>query len=315
MVPSDSALSFPLSICVFAETSLVHSLQPLLDCDRYQCQWLTAPAEFLQYVEQHHHEIDCLILQNTRSSLSLLDQLYVQGALLPIAIVESPASLNAQRQANPIETAAATRSHYHYHTGEVWLLSTQLEQIVGAIEQAIARFLKLSPPASAESAAKLADSPLAAERLQPSLRSQQRRLADKLQERLGYLGVYYKRNPQDFFRHLDAAEKKAFLKQLQAEYREIILNYFADDYPLNQAIDQLVNHAFFADLSVSQVLEVHMELMDEFGQQLKLEGRSDEILLDYRLALIDIIAHLCEMYRRSIPREDIPHEVFAIRDE
>ena len=55
-----------------------------------------------------------------------------------------------------------------------------------------------------------------------------------------------------------------------------------------------------------QILEIHMELMDEFAQQLKLEGRSEEILLDYRLALIDIIAHLCEMYRRSIPRKDIP---------
>jgi circadian clock protein KaiA len=46
-----------------------------------------------------------------------------------------------------------------------------------------------------------------------------------------------------------------------------------------------------------------MELMEEFSKQLKLEGRSEEILLDYRLTLIDVIAHLGEMYRRSIPRE------------
>jgi circadian clock protein KaiA len=26
-------------------------------------------------------------------------------------------------------------------------------------------------------------------------------------------------------------------------------------------------------------------------------------LLDYRIALIDVIAHLCEMYRRSVTRE------------
>jgi circadian clock protein KaiA len=44
-------------------------------------------------------------------------------------------------------------------------------------------------------------------------------------------------------------------------------------------------------------------LMAEFSDQLKLEGRSEEILLEYRLTLIDIIAHLCEMYRRSVPRE------------
>jgi circadian clock protein KaiA len=45
-----------------------------------------------------------------------------------------------------------------------------------------------------------------------------------------------------------------------------------------------------------------MELMDEFVKQLRLEGRNDEILLDYRITLIDMIAHLCELYRRSIPR-------------
>jgi circadian clock protein KaiA len=87
------------------------------------------------------------------------------------------------------------------------------------------------------------------------------------------------------------------------------LEYFNVENEVNQAIDQFVNQAFFADLSVSQILEIHMELMDEFAQQLKLEGRNEDILIDYRLALIDIIAHLCEMYRRSIPKEDLPFEV------
>ncbi|NJL82407.1 MAG: circadian clock protein KaiA, partial [Chloroflexaceae bacterium] len=86
---------------------------------------------------------------------------------------------------------------------------------------------------------------------------------------------------------------------------QVILDYFAPARTVNESIDQFVNRAFLADLSVSQILEMHMELMDEFSQQLKLEGRSDEILLDYRLALIDIIAHLCEMYRRSIPRDNL----------
>ena len=43
-----------------------------------------------------------------------------------------------------------------------------------------------------------------------------------------------------------------------------------------------------------------MELMDDFSQQLKLEGRSNDILLDHQLALVDIIANLGEMYRRSL---------------
>jgi circadian clock protein KaiA len=98
-------------------------------------------------------------------------------------------------------------------------------------------------------------------------------------------------------------DRETLLCQLRADYRKIILGYFANDAALNQNIDTFVNQAFMADISVSHIVEIHMDLMDEFSKQLKLEGRSEEILLDYRLTLIDVIAHLCEMYRRSIPRE------------
>jgi circadian clock protein KaiA len=133
--------------------------------------------------------------------------------------------------------------------------------------------------------------------------TQQLRLAQKLKERLGYLGVYYKRNPQNFLRHMAQAQREELLRQLKADYREIILGYFLDGANLNEKIDNFINTTFFADVPVYQIVEIHMELMDEFSKQLKLEGRSDEILLDYRLTLIDTISHLCEMYRRSIPRE------------
>ncbi|WP_198648297.1 circadian clock protein KaiA, partial [Cyanothece sp. BG0011] len=146
---------------------------------------------------------------------------------------------------------------------------------------------------------------MSSENNQSFLLLQQRRLAEKLKERLGYLGVYYKRDPKYFYRNLSPKDKQELLKQLMISYREIILNYFGEETDVNQAIDQFVNQAFFSDISVSRVLEIHMELMDEFSQQLKLEGRSEEILLDYRLAIIDILAHLGEMYRRSIPRGDL----------
>jgi circadian clock protein KaiA len=44
-----------------------------------------------------------------------------------------------------------------------------------------------------------------------------------------------------------------------------------------------------------------MNLIDGFWKQLKLEGHKNDFLQDYRLALLDVMAHLCEMYRRSIP--------------
>ena len=44
-----------------------------------------------------------------------------------------------------------------------------------------------------------------------------------------------------------------------------------------------------------------MNLIEGFWKQLKLEGHKNDFLQDYRLALLDVMAHLCEMYRRSIP--------------
>ncbi|NES70059.1 MAG: circadian clock protein KaiA [Okeania sp. SIO2D1] len=197
----------------------------------------------------------------------------------------------------------------YYHTGEVKLIANKIEQISQAIEQAIARFIDLASK-------KALGSQLAEEFLSSnspdskiSLQQKQQRLAAKLRERLGYLGVYYKRNSEDFFGNLSSVQQQKLLEELHAEYTQIILNYFNENVSLNQAIDQFVNRAFFANLSISKILEMHMELMEKFAQQLKLEGRSEEILLDYRLTLIDIIAHLGEMYRRSIPREDINFEI------
>ena len=135
------------------------------------------------------------------------------------------------------------------------------------------------------------------------LLQQQRRLSEKLNERLGYLAVYYKRSPSQFFRHLDRHHKQELLDRLKLQYRQIVLEYFADSREIDDKIDEFVSKVFFRDLAVSEIVKIHMELMEEFSDQLKLEGRSEEILLEYRLTLIDIMAHLCEMYRRSVPRE------------
>ena len=66
-----------------------------------------------------------------------------------------------------------------------------------------------------------------------------------------------------------------------------------------------VNTAFFSDLPITNTVEIHVDQIDEFWKQLRLEGHKSEFLQDYRLALLDVMAHLCEMYRRSIP-PDIP---------
>lgn len=253
-------------------------------------------ATLLSWATTHHHQIDCLILQRSVNIEQLLEQLEAQKALLPIILIDDPASpAPAAENTAALDEQLVSSSLQAVVT---YLHQENLSDLEDCIHQAIDRFLTLSigdrdtnsPPAVADSSLSV-------------LTTKQQMLAKKLKERLGYLGVYYKRNAQNFFRNMTRAERQELLEKLSNDYRRIILSYFSKDATLNQKIDDYVNVAFFADIPVSQIVEIHMDLMDEFSKQLQIEGRSEEILLDYRLTLIDVIAHLCEMYRRSIPRE------------
>jgi circadian clock protein KaiA len=299
-------LYFRLTIYLFVQDfDLTQSLRILLNEERYDLYFIQSQSQLIDCLKENKEKIDCLVVYNQSSFLPSFNQLYEEGLLLPIVVISDKLSLESSQADNP--------THF-YHSAEIRIVKAQIEEICSLIDQAIAKFLHLSPNCS------LADqNPLLAptnqiENQQSFLLLQQRRLGEKLKERLGYLGVYYKRNSRYFYRNLSLIDKQELLQQLKKNYREIILNYFSPDYLINQEIDQFVNQVFFADVSVSQILEIHMELIDIFSQQLKLEGRSEEILLDYRLALIDILAHLGEMYRRSIPREDVPHDLLFSLD-
>ncbi|HEY9877968.1 MAG TPA: circadian clock protein KaiA [Leptolyngbyaceae cyanobacterium] len=280
-------------------------LGPCLENGSLIIRWNLTEREFFSWTGQNRHRIDCLILQGDVHLVSILDQLKRQGILLPTIVITTEADLSysSENKNNGGETVtqaqeACLQDIANYHQAVACLALDHLIEVKQYIHQAIDHFLKL--PTAQPSGATSPDS----EDTQHFVLSlQQQRLTEKLKERLGYLGVYYKRNPEHFLRSMSPSEREEFLQKLRTDYRAIILDYFAKDSNLNQKIDDYVNVAFFADVSVSQIVEIHMELMDEFANQLKLEGRSEEVLLDYRLTLIDVIAHLCEMYRRSVPRE------------
>ena len=308
------------------------ALQKILVPPRFTLSCYQHPEQFLEFLDKHHSRIDCLILQDSPNLAHLTASLRDRSVLLPAVIVHDATSHDATshdatikddppvpqgdpsthqegsptRKSAAPETQSATQSDPAvYHPAEVWLNGDRiLDQGIPEIEVALTRFLQLpiSPVAAPapKTSTDLENHPGTLER---PLTEQQHRLADKLKARLGYLGVYYKRDAKNFLRHLPQSEQHKLLDSLKQEYREIVLVYFSQDESVNQKIDDFVNTAFFADIAVAQIVEIHMELMDAFAKQLRLEGRSDEILLDYRLTLIDTIAHLCEMYRRSIPRE------------
>jgi circadian clock protein KaiA len=278
----------------------------LLKDDRYNVSVSRSTEELLQFISKSNHHPDCLIFYDSLELPLLLKQLQGKMILLPAIILQDEGDKSSRLTrtilAPKSDVASKNKAYYFYHSAEIRLARDQISQLSQVVDRAMTQFLDL--PATERTSTTLEGADVANEvTAQSALLRQQRRLADKLRERLGYLGVYYKRNPQIFFRNLPPAERRKLLDQLKADYREIILDYFSQDAVLNTKIDELVNLAFFADVSVTQIVEIHMGLMDEFSKQLKLEGRSEEILLDYRLTLIDVIAHLCEMYRRSIPRD------------
>lgn len=285
--------------------SVCQAVAEHLAADRYDVTSVQTANTFFTLIEQDKQQLDCLILPDDATLPQLANWMHGQAALLPAILLrlDMPATEMAPTQRpDPTNNPAA----FAYHTAEVHASLADLDHLAQLVDQAISQFIHLSPSCRIIGTT-VNDSSVDADiqdlTLQNFLLLQQRRLTEKLKERLGYLGVYYRRDPQNFFRNLPPQQKQELLHQLKVAYREIILQYFQDDGSLNQRIDELVNLAFFSDIAVSQIVETHMELMDDFAKQLKLEGRSEEILLDYRLTLIDTLAHLCEMYRRSVPRE------------
>jgi circadian clock protein KaiA len=265
------------------------SLLKVLETDRYQVDCFEDSDQFLGLVSQQQNELDCIILQETPQLEAVITALKNSGIVLPAVIWLAGLENSSSKP-------------WVYHAAEVSLSERSNVAVRHAIDRAIGNFLYLAPsgPGGATQSSQNANTDSSA----TNLLDQQYRLSEKLKARLGYLGVYYKREPKFFLRHLPLDEQQVLMRELRSEYREIVLAYFSEDGTVNARIDRFVEQAFFADMAVAQIVEIHMELMDALATQLKLEGRSEEILLDYRLTLIDIIAHLCEMYRRSIPREE-----------
>lgn len=188
-----------------------------------------------------------------------------------------------------------------YHPTELHLPPDQLEQLPYSMDAAISGFLRKgleagNPAASSPGCEQLSTQDQDADHWKP---------VSRLKGRLGYLGVFYKRDPSRFLRKLPDQEREHLLGSLERTYRDLLLSYFRDPAAANQALESFVNTAFFCDLPVTKAVEIHIKMIDNFDKQLKMRGHKSDFLQDYRLALIDVMAHLCEMYRRSMP-PDLP---------
>ena len=110
------------------------------------------------------------------------------------------------------------------------------------------------------------------------------------------------RKQEYFIKHFDNLsefEQKKILKNLKLEYSLILFDYFSDRNSINNKIEDFTREAFKIALPISKVVEIHLDLIGSLEKELMLEGLHAEYLSDFRLTLIDVIAHLGEMYRSA----------------
>jgi circadian clock protein KaiA len=244
---------------------------------RYQLEDLGSLADPIQELQQQRDRFDVVLLQQGVHPPEVYEELRQQGLLLPAVVI------------------GEVSGRVEYHEAEVHLPQDQLEQIAYSVDAAVSRFLRRGMQATPAGVGEGVggDTP------------ERWRLPNRLKGRLGYLGVFYKRDPSLFLRNLPQDEREELLRSLKRSYRDVLIGYFRDPAAANQAIESFVHSAFFSDLPINKVVEIHVDLIDAFWKQLKLEGHKNDFLQDYRLALLDVMAHLCEMYRRSVP-PDLP---------
>jgi len=269
---SQSALTIA---SLLADPRLERACRTWLKGGRYELEDLGSLADPIAELERRREAFDVVLLQQGTIPPDVYEGLRRQGLVLPAVVV------------------GEVSGRLEYHEAEVHLPQDQLEQIAYSVDAAVSRFLRSG--VSAETGGANGAGTAVAVKPEPW------RLPNRLRGRLGYLGVFYKRDPALFLRNLPSGERQELLASLERSYRDLLISYFKDPAAANQAIESFVHTAFFGDLPINKVVEIHVDLIDGFWKQLKLEGHKNDFLQDYRLALLDVLAHLCEMYRRSIP--------------
>jgi circadian clock protein KaiA len=268
------------------DPALLQACAQWLRGGRYQLEPIDPDADPVGVLDRRREDFDAVLLEQGVLDAARARSLSELGLQLPAVVI------------------GQVTGRIEYHEAEVHLPLDQLEQLSYSLDAAVSRFLRrgLQPGTGLGGAA-------------ATTTPERWKLANRLKGRLGYLGVYYKRDPARFLRNLPQTEREELLRSLTRTYRDLLLSYFRDPAAANQALESFVNTAFFIDLPITNTVEIHMNLIDGFSKQLRLEGHKNDFLQDYRLALLDVMAHLCEMYRRSIPPDQpLPEPGISVDD-
>ena len=298
-----------LSICLFStQQQLSNLVAQLLSSDRYELNCFNSRSDFIDRLRSDGKQIDCVVAIDDLEARAILKHLWQLEILLPVIILELEQPEKILLEIDNLNDRSVLPTNNIYHRAEIHLYLTQLAEIDSYINIAITKFINLVPSSSCDCIPTHKS-----QQIRQNLATQQNRLTKKIQQSLGNLKIGDRRNPQTFYKNLSKSKQKKLEQKLVSNYRQILINYFDNNSKIKKSIDEFVGLAFFNNISTSQIIEMHMELIDNFAYQLKIEGRNEDILLDYRLPLIDIMAHLCEMYRCYTSNERVFSELlFAV---
>ena len=291
-----------LSVCLFSTSQQLSNLvTQLLNSDRYELNCFNSKLDSIDFISSNPEQIDCIVLNEDIETRAILKHLWQSKILLPAIILEleQPPKILLE-EIDSLDDYLMLPANNIYHRAEIHLYLTQLAEINSYVNVAITKFVNLVPSSSCDCI--LSDK---SQQILQNLAAQQNRLTKKIKQSLGNSRIDARRNPQVFYKNLSKSKQEKLEQKLISNYRQILINYFDNNSKIKKMIDEFVGQAFFNNISTSQIIEIHMELIDNFAYQLKIEGRNEDILLDYRLPLIDIMAHLCEMYRRSTTNEQV----------
>ena len=208
---SSSVVRPQVLICTLIRSeTLLSSINQTLERDRYYKVVQSSDAEaFFKTVVQDRFLIDCLIIEQQPDLDKVIRRLHQEAIVLPLVIL-TETTLDGTASSTNKGLVDSVFDTSRYHTAEVQVAQTEVPQLIQHIERAIANFLKLSPQSRLPHQLETEDlSTLSA--FGETLAAQQQRLSDKLRERLGYIGVYYKRDAQLVFRRFSKEAPDFFI--------------------------------------------------------------------------------------------------------
>ena len=177
------------------DPSLTQACTQWLRGGRYQLVAIDPSRDPLAVLEEGRDAFDAVLLQQGVTAAATLQVLAERGLLLPAVVI------------------GAVTGRVEYHDAEVHLPADQLEQLSYSLDAAVTRFLRRGRISAGQHSQGPGDSA-----------GDGWKLDNRLKGRLGYLGVYYKRDPSRFLRNLSESDREDLLRSLTRTYRDLLIS-------------------------------------------------------------------------------------------